>query len=53
VSVATTSAIKAGTPLDRALRDIVVASQHIVVNDRTYAMVGRVLLGKPPRTPMI
>jgi len=53
VAAATTAAIKRGSPIDRALRDIVTASQHIVVNDRTYGLIGRVLLGKPANSPMI
>jgi len=53
VATATTAAIKRGSPIDRAHRDIVTASQHIVLNDRTYGMVGGVLLGKQTGIPMI
>jgi alkylation response protein AidB-like acyl-CoA dehydrogenase len=53
VDTATTAAIKRGTPIDRAHRDIVTASQHLVVNDRVYGMVGRVLMGKPAGVIMI
>ena len=53
VDTATTAAIKGGSPIDRAHRDIVTASQHLVVNDRVYGMVGRVLMGKPAGVIMI
>jgi len=53
VDTATTAAIKGGSPIDRAHRDIVTASQHLVVNDRVYGMVGRVLLGKPAGVIMV
>ena len=42
-----------GSPIDRAHRDIVTASQHLVVNDRVYGMVGRVLMGKPAGVIMV
>jgi alkylation response protein AidB-like acyl-CoA dehydrogenase len=53
VDTATTAAIKRGSPIDRAHRDILTASQHLVVNDRVYGMVGRVLMGKPAGVIMI
>jgi alkylation response protein AidB-like acyl-CoA dehydrogenase len=53
VDTATTAAIKRGSAIDRAHRDIVTASQHLVVNDRVYGMVGRVLMGKPAGVIMI
>ena len=53
VDTATTAAIKRGSPIDRAHRDIVTASQHLVVNDRVYGMVGRVLMGKPAGVIMV
>jgi alkylation response protein AidB-like acyl-CoA dehydrogenase len=53
VDTATTAAIKRGAPIDRAHRDIVTACQHLVVNDRVYGMVGRVLMGKPAGVIMI
>lgn len=53
VDAATTAAIKRGSPIDRAHRDVVTASQHLVVNDRVYGMVGRVLVGKPAGVIMI
>jgi len=53
IDTATTAAIKRGSPIDRAHRDIVTASQHLVVNDRVYGMVGRVLMGKSAGVVMI
>jgi indole-3-acetate monooxygenase len=53
IDTATTAAIKSGSPIDRAHRDIVTASQHLVVNDRVYGMVGRVLMGKPAGVIMV
>jgi alkylation response protein AidB-like acyl-CoA dehydrogenase len=53
VDAATTAAIKRGSPIDRAHRDIVTASQHLVVNDRVYGMVGRVLMGKAAGVVMV
>ena len=53
IDTATTAAIKGGSPIDRAHRDIVTACQHLVVNDRVYGMVGRVLMGKPAGVIMI
>lgn len=35
-------------PLDRCLRDILTANQHVVATARTYEMVGRLLLGLEP-----
>jgi alkylation response protein AidB-like acyl-CoA dehydrogenase len=53
IDTATTAGIKRGSAIDRAHRDIVTASQHLVVNDRVYGMVGRVLMGKPAGVIMI
>jgi alkylation response protein AidB-like acyl-CoA dehydrogenase len=53
VAAATTTAIRRGSPIDRAHRDVLTASQHIVLNDRTYGLVGRALLGKATGVPMI
>lgn len=35
-------------PLDRCLRDILTANQHVVATARTYEMAGRALLGLEP-----
>lgn len=50
---AATSSIKRGGPLDRAYRDSATASQHLVVNPRSYGYVGAVLFGKDPGVPML
>ena len=34
--------------LDRCLRDILTANQHVVATARTYEMAGRLLLGLEP-----
>jgi alkylation response protein AidB-like acyl-CoA dehydrogenase len=39
------SSIYATSPLQRHFRDVHVATQHVMVAEPTYAMVGRVLLG--------
>ena len=43
-----TSGVYATSPLDRQLRDITTMSQHIIVQPKTVAAVGRGLLGLPP-----
>jgi alkylation response protein AidB-like acyl-CoA dehydrogenase len=43
--LAGTTAIQASCPLDGLLRDINTADQHLVLNQRTYEAIGRVLLG--------
>jgi indole-3-acetate monooxygenase len=35
-------------PLDRCLRDILTANQHVIATARTYEMAGRLLLGLEP-----
>ena len=35
-------------PLDRSLRDILTANQHVVATARTYEMAGRLPLGLEP-----
>ena len=39
------SAIYTTSPLQRHFRDIHVATQHVMVADPTFAMIGKVLLG--------
>ena len=39
------SSIYAQSPLQRHFRDIHVATQHVMVAEATYALVGRALLG--------
>jgi indole-3-acetate monooxygenase len=43
--LAGTTAIQSSCPLDGLLRDINTADQHLVLNQRTYEAIGRVLLG--------
>jgi len=46
-------AVFASSPLQRCLRDIRVASQHVMVGESTYEMVGRMFLGLPTDTSML
>jgi indole-3-acetate monooxygenase len=46
------SAIYDSSPLQRCFRDVHVATQHIMVAQPTYEVVGRVQLGMPPRSPL-
>jgi alkylation response protein AidB-like acyl-CoA dehydrogenase len=47
-----TNVIFEGGPMERALRDIHTAAQHIVVSPQRYIASGRVLLGLEPGTTM-
>ena len=40
-------AVFADSPLQRCLRDVQVATQHMMVNDASYELTGRLLLGLP------
>jgi alkylation response protein AidB-like acyl-CoA dehydrogenase len=42
------SAVYQKGPLDRCLRDVLTANQHVVATTRTYEMAGRLLLGLAP-----
>ena len=42
------SAVYQKGPLDRCLRDVLTANQHVVATARTYEMAGRLLLGLDP-----
>ncbi|MFO1083045.1 MAG: acyl-CoA dehydrogenase family protein [Reyranellaceae bacterium] len=46
------SSIYASSPLERCLRDIRTASQHVSMAAANYETVGRVLLGLPPDRPV-
>ena len=46
-------AVFAASPLQRALRNVQVATQHMMVNDATYELTGRLLLGVPAQTSML
>lgn len=41
------AAVFADSALQRSLRDVQVATQHMMVNDATYELTGRLLLGLP------
>ena len=45
------SSIYATSPLERCLRDIRTASQHVSMATANYEIIGRVLLGLPPDRP--
>jgi indole-3-acetate monooxygenase len=46
-------AVFAASPLQRALRNVHVATQHMMVNDATYELTGRLLLGQPTQVAML
>ena len=46
-------AVFAASPLQRALRNVQVAGQHMMVNDATWELTGRLLLGVPTQTQML
>ena len=46
-------AVFATSPLQRALRNVHVATQHMMVNDATYELTGRLLLGVPTQVNML
>lgn len=46
------SAIYETSPLQRCFRDVHVATQHIMVAQPTYEVIGRVRLGLPARSPL-
>ena len=46
-------AVFASSPLQRALRDVQVATQHMMVNDASFELTGRLLLGLPTQTAML
>jgi alkylation response protein AidB-like acyl-CoA dehydrogenase len=47
------SAVFAASPLQRALRDVRVATQHMMVAEATYELCGRLLLGMPTDTAQL
>lgn len=46
-------AVFAASPLQRALRNVHVVTQHMRVNDATYEFTGRLLLGLPTQVNML
>lgn len=47
------SAVFAASPLQRCLRDVHVATQHMMVSEATYELTGRLLLGQPTDVGML
>ena len=47
------AAVFADSPLQRALRDVQVAAQHLMINDASFELTGRLLLGLPSQTQML
>lgn len=45
--------MSAGSPLQRCLRDVSVATQHMMVGEATYELAGRVFLGLPTNAALI
>ena len=46
-------AVFASSPLQRCLRNVQVATQHMMVNDASFELTGRLLLGVPTPTHML
>ncbi len=46
------SSIYTKNPLQRCFRDVHVATQHLMVAQPTFEVVGKVLLGQDPKTPL-
>ena len=46
-------AVFAHAPLQRCLRNVQVATQHMMVSDATFELTGRLLLGQPTQTSML
>lgn len=47
------SAVFAGSPLQRCLRDVHVTTQHMMVGEPTWELTGRLLLGQPTSVAML
>lgn len=47
------AAVFAASPLQRALRDVHVATQHMMVGESTWELTGRLLLDQPTQTSML
>jgi alkylation response protein AidB-like acyl-CoA dehydrogenase len=46
-------AVFAQSPMQRALRNVQVATQHMMVNDASFELTGRLLLGVATQTAML
>jgi hypothetical protein len=44
----TTAVFSTKSPLDRLMRDAVTMSQHLLLGDAFFEMIGAVILGEPP-----
>ena len=51
--VAGMNAAQTACPIERCWRDVHTASQHVLMNTSRFEVVGRVLLGLPPNSPVI
>ena len=47
------SAVYASSPIQRCLRDVHVATQHMMVGESTYEVAGRLFLGLPTNVSMV
>ncbi|HWY24937.1 MAG TPA: hypothetical protein VNX47_08450, partial [Nevskia sp.] len=47
------SAVFESSPLQRCLRDVHVATQHMMVSESVYELTGRLLLGLPTQVSML
>jgi len=47
------SAVKAGSVLDRCWRDVHTMTQHVILSPARYEIVGRVMMGVDPASPVI
>jgi alkylation response protein AidB-like acyl-CoA dehydrogenase len=52
-TVAGGSAVFADSPLQRCLRDVSVATQHMMVGESSWELTGRVKLGLPTAVGML
>jgi alkylation response protein AidB-like acyl-CoA dehydrogenase len=50
---ASSSALYAGTPIERVVRDGLVACQHAILGPSAFELRGRVMLGLDPATPIV
>ena len=51
--VAGMNAAQTACPIERCWRDVHTASQHVLMSTSRFEVVGRVLFGLPPGSPVI
>ena len=51
--LASSSAVYAGTPVERIVRDGIAAAQHMILSETHLDILGRILFGVDPGTPII